>query len=140
MTLMTLLNPSLLQGDPRSNPDLQVATLAAMKCVQWVEDAPNHLNTARTREGFETAIARVLQVGFPLIQQFRPDGNDHDRCLFDQMVLRPKPSDGSSFQVAEVVHIGEDESYTSAKDLDPFLAHVLDQDTNDEQNRHGDQQ
>jgi phenylpropionate dioxygenase-like ring-hydroxylating dioxygenase large terminal subunit len=69
-------------------------------------------------------------VGFPLIQQFRPDGNDHDRCLFDQMVLRPKPSDGSSFQVAEVVHIGEDESYTSAKDLDPFLAHVLDQDTN----------
>jgi phenylpropionate dioxygenase-like ring-hydroxylating dioxygenase large terminal subunit len=69
-------------------------------------------------------------VGFPLIQQFRPDGNDQDRCLFDQMVLRPKPTDGSSFQVAEVVQIGEDESYATAKGLDPFLAHVLDQDTN----------
>jgi phenylpropionate dioxygenase-like ring-hydroxylating dioxygenase large terminal subunit len=69
-------------------------------------------------------------VGFPLIQQFRPDGDDHDRCVFDQMVLRPKPADGSAFQVAEVVKIDENESYTTAKDMDPFLAHVLDQDTN----------
>jgi phenylpropionate dioxygenase-like ring-hydroxylating dioxygenase large terminal subunit len=69
-------------------------------------------------------------VGLPLIQQFRPDGDDHDRCLFDQMVLRPKPADGSSYQVAEVVRIEEHESYSVAKDMDPFLAHVLDQDTN----------
>jgi hypothetical protein len=69
-------------------------------------------------------------VGFPLIQQFRPDGDDHDRCLFDQMVLRPKPTDGSTYEVAEVVRIGENESYKSATCLDPFLAHVLDQDTN----------
>ncbi len=69
-------------------------------------------------------------VGLPLIQQFRPDGNDHDRCLFDQMVLRPKPTDGSSYQVADVVRIEEHESYSVAKDMDPFLAHVLDQDTN----------
>jgi phenylpropionate dioxygenase-like ring-hydroxylating dioxygenase large terminal subunit len=69
-------------------------------------------------------------VGFPLIQQFRPDGDDHDRCLFDQMVLRPKPTDGSTYEVAEVVRIEENESYKSAKCLDPFLAHVLDQDTN----------
>jgi len=69
-------------------------------------------------------------VGLPLIQQFRPDGDDHDRCLFDQMVLRPKPTDGSSYQVADVVRIEEHESYSVAKDMDPFLAHVLDQDTN----------
>ncbi len=69
-------------------------------------------------------------VGLPLIQQFRPDGDDHDRCLFDQMVLRPKPTDGSSYEVAEVVRIEEHESYSVAKDMDPFLAHVLDQDTN----------
>jgi len=69
-------------------------------------------------------------VGLPLIQQFRPDGDEHDRCLFDQMVLRPKPTDGSSYEVAEVVRIEEHESYSVAKDMDPFLAHVLDQDTN----------
>ena len=63
-------------------------------------------------------------VGLPLIQQFRPDGDDHDRCLFDQMVLRPKPTDGSSYEVAEVVRIEEHESYSVAKDMDPFLAHV----------------
>jgi hypothetical protein len=69
-------------------------------------------------------------VGFPLIQQFRPDGDDHDRCVFDQMVLRPKPADGSAYHVADVVKIAENESYATAKDMDPFLAQVLDQDTN----------
>ena len=33
-------------------------------------------------------------------------------------------------QVADVVRIEEHESYSVAKDMDPFLAHVLDQDTN----------
>jgi len=69
-------------------------------------------------------------VGLPLIYQFRPDGYDHDNCLFDQMILRPKPKDGSSYQVADVVRINENESYATAKDMDPFLAQVLDQDTN----------
>ena len=68
--------------------------------------------------------------GFPLMQQFRPNGNDPDTCLFDQMVLRPKPADGSPFQVAEVTHLGEDDSWTKAPGLDPYLASVLDQDTN----------
>lgn len=68
-------------------------------------------------------------VGLPLIQQFRPHGHDPDRCLFDQMVLRPKPTDGSAFEVAEVVRIGEHDSYTSVPGIDPFLASVLDQDT-----------
>ena len=45
------------------------------------------------------------------------------------MVLHPKPTDGSAFQVAECIRIEEDQPYSSAKGLDPFLAHVLDQDT-----------
>lgn len=68
-------------------------------------------------------------VGLPLIQQFRPDGDDHDRCLFDQMVLRPKPADGSPYDVAEVICIDENQSYAEVEGMDPFLAHVLDQDT-----------
>ena len=68
-------------------------------------------------------------VGLPLIQFFRPDGHDPDRALFDQMVLRPKPIDGSHWEVAEPVVIEEDESFTAVEGLDPFLAHVLDQDT-----------
>jgi len=68
-------------------------------------------------------------VGLPLLQLFRPDGDDHDRSIFDQMVFRPKPTDGSHWEVAEPVIIEEHQSFTDVAGMDPFLAHVLDQDT-----------
>lgn len=67
--------------------------------------------------------------GLALIQTFRPLGHDQDRALFDQMVLKPKPVDGSDWDVAEPVRISEDESYATVPGFDPFLASVLDQDT-----------
>lgn len=67
--------------------------------------------------------------GLALIQLFRPDGHDKDRAIFDQMVLRPKPADGSDFEVAEVIHVAEDEHFADVPGIDPFLASVLDQDT-----------
>ncbi len=67
--------------------------------------------------------------GLALIQLFRPDGHDPDRALFDQMVLRPKPCDGSDFEVGAVVEIGEDELFADVPGIDAFLAKVLDQDT-----------
>ena len=66
--------------------------------------------------------------GLCLVQQFRPDGHDRDRAIFDQYVLHPKPRD-RKFEVAEVEEIGEDESFASLESMDPFLASVLDQDT-----------
>ena len=68
-------------------------------------------------------------VGMPIIQMFRPHGDDHDRCLFDMMVLRPYPADGSKPDVAECITIGENDSYTTVPGIDPFLGSVLDQDT-----------
>jgi len=68
--------------------------------------------------------------GLNLVQQFRPDRDDPDYSLFDQYVLRPKPVDGSTFEVAEVIRIDENQSYTEVEGLDRFLAAVLDQDTN----------
>lgn len=68
-------------------------------------------------------------VALRLLQQYRPVGNSPDHCYFDQLVFRPKPADGSEPPVAEVVEIGEDESYTTVPGMDPFLASVLDQDT-----------
>lgn len=67
--------------------------------------------------------------GLPMIYQFRPLGNDPDRCLFDQMILRPVPKDRPRPAPAEVVRIGENDSWNTVPDLDPFLASVLDQDT-----------
>jgi phenylpropionate dioxygenase-like ring-hydroxylating dioxygenase large terminal subunit len=66
--------------------------------------------------------------GLCLVQQFRPDGHDRDRATFDQYVLHPRPRDGN-FEVADAEVIGEDEKFTSIASMDPFLASVLDQDT-----------
>lgn len=68
-------------------------------------------------------------VGLPLLQLFRPDGDSHDHAVFDQMVFRPKPIDGSDWEPAEPVIIEEHQSFTEVAGMDPFLASVLDQDT-----------
>jgi phenylpropionate dioxygenase-like ring-hydroxylating dioxygenase large terminal subunit len=68
-------------------------------------------------------------VGFRLVQQFRPNGHDPDRSLFDIMIMRPKPQDGSMPDVAEVVRLKEEDSYRTVDALDPFLAEVFDEDT-----------
>jgi len=69
-------------------------------------------------------------IGLPLVQTFRPIDNDPDRCYYDQMILRPNPADGSPPPVADVIEIDENTSFTTIEGLDPFFAHVLDQDTN----------
>ena len=45
------------------------------------------------------------------------------------MILRPNHPDGSHPDVAEVQWLEEDESYRTVAALDPFLAQVLDEDT-----------
>lgn len=67
--------------------------------------------------------------GFPLILTFRPDGHDPDRSLFDVMVMRPQPTDGSDWEPAEPVVIEENESYCDVPGFDPLFGRVLDQDT-----------
>ena len=68
-------------------------------------------------------------IGFRLVQLFRPDGTDPDRSLYDVMILRPKNPDGTHPGIAEVQMLKEDESYRTVRALDPFLAQVLDEDT-----------
>jgi phenylpropionate dioxygenase-like ring-hydroxylating dioxygenase large terminal subunit len=68
-------------------------------------------------------------VGFRQIQQFRPLGNDPDRCLYDHIVFRPVPKTGERPPPATPFHLGEDDSYSLVPGLDPFGASVLDQDT-----------
>ena len=57
------------QGDSPINHDLQAATQAALNCVQWIQNAPRYLAEAATCDGFDHAIANVLQGGSPLIQK-----------------------------------------------------------------------
>ncbi len=68
-------------------------------------------------------------VSFPIVYRFRPDGMHHDRSIFDLVILKPRPRDGSPWQMAEPVRIRSDESFTTVPGMDPYIGNVYDQDT-----------
>ena len=61
---------------------------------------------------------------------YRPIGNDPDRCTFDILFLRPVPAGGERPAPAEVVAVGEHESYIDVPGMDPGFGELFDQDTN----------
>jgi phenylpropionate dioxygenase-like ring-hydroxylating dioxygenase large terminal subunit len=68
-------------------------------------------------------------VSFPIVYRFRPLGMQHDKTLFDLILLKPRPTDGATVQTAEPVRLKAEESYTSVPGMDPYVGHVFDQDT-----------
>ncbi len=68
-------------------------------------------------------------VSFPIVYRFRPIGLEHDRTLFDLILLKTKPSDGSPWETAEPFQIGHGESFAVVPGLDPYIANIYDQDT-----------
>lgn len=69
------------------------------------------------------------QLSLPMVYRFRPIGQDHDRTLFELLILRPIPDDGPRPAPARPTRLTEDESFTTVPGLDPILGHVYDQDT-----------
>lgn len=68
-------------------------------------------------------------VSFPIVYRFRPLGIRHDRALFDLIILKQRPNDGTSWETAEPVRISADQSYTVVPGMDPTTGHIFDQDT-----------
>jgi nitrite reductase/ring-hydroxylating ferredoxin subunit len=68
-------------------------------------------------------------LSLPMVYRFRPLGDDHQRCLFDLIFLRPVPDGGERPEPAMPVRLGETDSYTSVPGIDPGFGHVYDQDT-----------
>ena len=60
---------------------------------------------------------------------FRPLGSDPHKATIDRLVFLPVPKGQRRPEPAEVVQIGEQESYAKAPGLSDFFANVLDQDT-----------
>jgi phenylpropionate dioxygenase-like ring-hydroxylating dioxygenase large terminal subunit len=75
-------------------------------------------------------------VSFPIVYRFRPLGMQHDRTLFDLILLKPRPTDGTPVQPAEPVSLKVEESYTTVPGIDPYVGHVFDQDTGNMQAAH----
>jgi phenylpropionate dioxygenase-like ring-hydroxylating dioxygenase large terminal subunit len=68
-------------------------------------------------------------VSFPIVYRFRPIGMAHNRTLFDLMILKSRPKDGTAFQTAQPVRIKSDQSYCTVPGMDPYIGNVYDQDT-----------
>lgn len=68
-------------------------------------------------------------VSFPIVYRFRPLGMQHDKTLFDLILLKTRPMDGSAVATAEPYPLKADESYTTVPGMDPYVGHVFDQDT-----------
>ena len=75
-------------------------------------------------------------VSFPIVYRFRPLGRDHERSLFDFVILKTRPSDGSEVRTADPYPLKVEESYTSVPGMDPYVGHVFDQDTGNMQAAH----
>ncbi len=61
--------------------------------------------------------------------RFRPDGDDPNKCIFDLVILRPRPIDGPAPRPPAPTELAVEDSYTLCKELDHGLAMVYDQDT-----------
>jgi len=68
-------------------------------------------------------------VSFPIVYRFRPLGMTHDRTLFDLVILKTRPKDGTAYQTATPVRIKSDQSYSTVPGMDPYIGNVYDQDT-----------
>ncbi len=68
-------------------------------------------------------------ISLPMVYRFRPNPKDHRESLYEVMFLRPKPSDGSPVDTAEVVHLTHGQSFCEAAGMDPGFGNILDQDT-----------
>ncbi|MCZ6708973.1 MAG: aromatic ring-hydroxylating dioxygenase subunit alpha, partial [Gammaproteobacteria bacterium] len=75
-------------------------------------------------------------VSFPIVYRFRPLGMQHDRTLFDLILLKSRPGDGTPVRTAEPVQLKAEESYTTVPGMDPYVGHIFDQDTGNMQAAH----
>ena len=93
----------------------------------------SHLSVSETIDSIEyflfpnACFFPGLQI--PLCYRFRPDGDDPDRCVYEILLLRPRPRSGEVPPPAEPVDLDVGDSYTTVPGLPTGLAMVLDQDT-----------
>ncbi len=68
-------------------------------------------------------------ISLRILYQYRPLGNDPDRCLFDILFMRPVPKGQSRPDPAPVTYVKEHESYRDVPGMDPGFGLLFDQDT-----------
>lgn len=77
-----------------------------------------------------------LGLAFPIAYRVRPLGDDHNRSLFEVLVLQPTKSGEERPEPAVPVHLGVEDSYSLVEGLSAQVADILDQDTNNMRYQH----
>jgi hypothetical protein len=67
-------------------------------------------------------------ISLPMVYRFRPDPKDHRSCLYEVIFLRPVPNTGRPMP-AEVVRLGDHQSFCEAPGMPEGFGKILDQDT-----------
>ncbi|MEO0030451.1 MAG: hypothetical protein RIS94_209 [Pseudomonadota bacterium] len=67
-------------------------------------------------------------LGYPYVYRFLPVRGDPNKSVFEFMIFKPRPASGDVPEV-KVVNLGEDDTFSGAGVLPPWLGEIYDQDT-----------
>jgi phenylpropionate dioxygenase-like ring-hydroxylating dioxygenase large terminal subunit len=68
-------------------------------------------------------------LGFPYLYRFLPVRDDPNSSVFDFMIFRPKPRDGSALPEVQTIELGPEDTYSACGAFPPWLGQIYDQDT-----------
>jgi nitrite reductase/ring-hydroxylating ferredoxin subunit len=74
-------------------------------------------------------IVLFRSLGFPYAYRFLPLRDDPHSSIFDFMIFRPKPADGSSPPEVQHMLLGPDDTYSACGAFPPWLGEIYDQDS-----------
>lgn len=68
-------------------------------------------------------------ISLPMVYRFRPAWGNHRESIYEVLFLRPKPTDGSLPETADVARLKHGQSFCEAEGMDKGFGDILDQDT-----------
>jgi hypothetical protein len=68
-------------------------------------------------------------ISLPMVYRFLPDRFDHRKSTMEVLFLKPKPTDGSAYETAEMEVLRDEQSFCEAEGMNAGFGGILDQDT-----------
>jgi len=131
-------DPSSLEGAVRQLDEGESARAAMAKLYRKSFEEANHVDLSDVSDSelldcFSYSVYPNMFVfpgiSLPMVYRFLPDRHDHRKSTMEVLFLRPKPTDGSHYETAEMQVLRDDQSFTEADEMAPGFGGILDQDT-----------
>ena len=131
-------DPSAVAGSERVLQEGETARSAMAKLFRSTFEAANQVDLSEVSDSelldcFSYSLFPNMfifpGISLPMVYRFRPDPRDHRKSFFEVLFLRPVPAEGTRPEPAEMVVLGDDQSFTEAEGMDSGFGQILDQDT-----------